>query len=411
MPAPDLVLFTVGFPYDGSESVLLAEIEVIAPRFGRLFIVPSRRGHKMLPLPPNTTVVDLGWDQGWSRSTKRRILGSQMARRVLTRTLVEPTNWHCYVRGARTYLDILATNLLKAETLRRWLTKEQLQGAVFYDYWFENTTLAIAALRKVGAIRCAVSRAHRFDVFDSAWEDLGRVPFREFKARNMDAVYAVSEDGATYLRRHLGTDASKVALSRLGVPLPDSYPCDRSDPPLVVSCSALLRRKRVDLIPSVLSACNRPLRWIHFGDGPERTRVHAAASSLPSTVSWELKGWVDNAVIRKFYGTHPVAGFLSLSVSEGIPVAMMEAQSFGIPIVALGVGGVAELVTPRTGLILDAAASATDVADALAGVVAGRRSTPDEIRAAFVERYDARTNYEAFADSLLTVWTRSNGAS
>ncbi|MBO4301339.1 MAG: glycosyltransferase [Desulfovibrio sp.] len=40
--------------------------------------------------------------------------------------------------------------------------------------------------------------------------------------------------------------------------------------------------------------------------------------------------------------------------SEGLPVSMMEAQIVGLPIVSTDVGGVSEIVTPGTGLLLPA---------------------------------------------------------
>jgi glycosyltransferase involved in cell wall biosynthesis len=405
MTKPDLVLLTAGFPYDGSESVLRSELEVISERFARLFIVPSRRGAEMTSLPPNAQVADLGWTEGFSRSAKTQILASFPASRVVTRTILSRTNWSSYLRGSRAYLDILATNLLKARSLQRWLTHHELEGAVFYDYWFENATLALATLRNRGVIRCALSRAHRFDVFDSSWADLGRVPFREYKARNLDAVFAVSEDAAKYLRDRLGSDARKVHLARLGLPIPETYPDTTAEVPVIVSCSALLPRKQVHLIPPILARLDRTLHWIHFGDGPDLERVEAAARGLPHDVTWELRGWVDNKAVRDFYSTHGVSTFLSLSTSEGIPVSMMEAQSFGIPIVALGVGGIPELVTAETGILLDVDAPSESIAQAVARASAPAEFDRTAIRSAFAERYAATTTYGAFADRLLSIWS------
>jgi len=407
---PDAVIFTVRFPCDGSEPWLAGELEATAERFGRVFVVPSRPGADPVELPANVAVVDLGWAGGWSRAEKLAALRSRLALRVLARTLRRPSNWLPYLRGARFYLDLLATELLKARGLAAWVGENGLREAIFYDYWFENSTLALAALRRLGAIRCAVSRAHRFDVFDFAWGRLGRVPFLEFKAAGLDAVFAVFDDGAAHLRRRFGRDGEKVRVARLGVPLPPSYPQSRPDPPLVVSCSSLNRRKRVHLIPEVLRACGRPLRWVHIGDGPERPRVEDAAASLPATVSWELLGRIGNDAVREFYATRPVSAFLSLSESEGVPVSMMEAQSFGVPIVALAVGGVGEIVAAEAGTALPADASPEAVAAALADALEPGRFDPERIRAAFSARYEAPAVYEAFADALLSIHSAAGTA-
>ncbi len=400
---PDLVMLTGRFPY--GETVLREELAVTAGSFDRVFVVPSRPGGDAVEIPDNATVVDLGWQRGWSAAEKRDALRSRQALRILVRTLRRPSNWGAYAGGARAYLEILAENLLKARRLEGWVEENGLRDAVFYDFWFENSTLALAALRDRGAIRCALSRAHGFDLFDDRWGGRRRVPFREYKAEFLDAIFPISEGGVEYLRAKLGRDAGKVRLARLGVPKPSSYPRGRADPPLVVSCSVARPLKRLHLIPEVLRECGQRLHWVHFGDGPELARVESAAASLPGTVAWELRGWVDNADVHDFYATHPVSAFLSLSAAEGVPISMMEAQSYGVPIVALGVGGVPEIVQAGTGALLPPDSSTEAIAETLAGALDPGRFDPDRIRSLFASRFDASANYRAFADALLSLWS------
>jgi glycosyltransferase involved in cell wall biosynthesis len=400
---PDLVMLTGRFPY--GEAVLRGELAVTAESFDRVFVVPSRPGGDAVEVPDNATVVDLGWKRGWSHSEKRDALRSRLALRIIARTLRRPSNWGAYAESTRTYLDILATNLLKARSLKQWVEENELGDAVFYDFWFENSTLALAVLRDLGAIRCAVSRAHGFDVFDYRWGGRRRVPFREYKAEHLDAIFAISEDGANDLRAKIGRNGGKVRLSRLGVPRPSSYPGGLADPPLVVSCSVMRPLKRIHLIPEVLRGCDRRMHWVHFGDGPEQDRVELAAASLPDTVTWELRGWTDNAEIHDFYASRPVSAFLSLSAAEGAPISMMEAQSFGIPIVALAVGGVPEIVQAETGVLLAPESSTGEVAEALAGALDAGRFDADRIRSLFASRFDASANYRDFAEALLEIWS------
>lgn len=398
-------MLTGRFPY--GEAVLRGELAVTAPRFDRVFVVPSRPGGEAVNMPNNARVVDLGWKAGWSRREKLDVLRSRLAARIVGRTLRRPSNWRAYAESARTYLDILAENLLKARSLAGWVEENGLRDALFYDFWFENSTLALAALRDRGAIRCAVARAHRFDAFDFEESGLRRVPFREFKADHLDAIFPIAEESAAYMRERIGANAEKVRLARLGVPSPSTYPETRADPPLVVSCSTLIPRKQAHLIPEVLQACGRPLHWVHFGDGSERERVEAAAAALPAGVTWELRGWVDNAEIRDFYATIGVSAFLSLSLSEGVPVSMMEAQSFGIPIVSLAVGGVPEVVQPGAGALVPADSSVEEIAEALAGALSPGRFDADHIRSLFASRFDASANYKEFADALVELWSEN----
>ena len=195
---------------------------------------------------------------------------------MLLRTLSAPADALPYL-ASRSYLDILARNVLKRRSLARFVAERGLGSAIFYDYWFENSTLALALLRRSGEIRTAVSRAHRFDIYDEAWD--GRpVPFRSAKAQGLDAVFPVSEFGARYLARHVPALRGKMTVERLGVRDPGRACPEQTDAtPLVVSCANLIPRKRVHLVPEVLSS--RSSRALGpSGDGPERSRVEEAAA-------------------------------------------------------------------------------------------------------------------------------------
>ncbi|MDD0858820.1 glycosyltransferase [Arthrobacter alpinus] len=58
----------------------------------------------------------------------------------------------------------------------------------------------------------------------------------------------------------------------------------------------------------------------------------------------ELKGAVANDEVLNFYRNHEISVFINVSTSEGVPVSIMEAISFDIPVVATSVGGTPEIV-------------------------------------------------------------------
>ena len=396
----DLVLLTARYPFDDHEVVLDPEIAILAERFGRIFILPSYRGKKVRRLPSNVDMAELPWFDPWPRSAKRRVLASGPALPVIAATLRRPSNLRPYLAEWRFYADLLATNVLKARVLRRFVEEQGLEGSLFYDYWFENSTLALALLRRAKLIETAVCRAHNFDVYDEDWE-AGRVPFTEFKARWLDRIFPVSEHGARYLRQRLALSPSKTPVAHLGVEARQESTESPAKVPLVVSCARLEPRKRIHLIPEVLSLVGQPLRWIHFGDGVDRPRVEAAAARLPPDVEWELRGQIDNLEVLDFYRRHPVDALLSVSISEGVPVSMMEAQSFGIPIVAIAIRGVPELVTEETGVLLAADADTDEIAAGLSRALEPVRFDRARILAFFGDRFEARKNYSEFADTLL----------
>ena len=65
-------------------------------------------------------------------------------------------------------------------------------------------------------------------------------------------------------------------------------------------------------------------------------------TSSPSNLRWTLHGQVPNAEVFNTYRSRPTDLFANTSLSEGIPVSIMEAQSCGIPILAPAVGGIPE---------------------------------------------------------------------
>jgi glycosyltransferase involved in cell wall biosynthesis len=360
-------------------------------------------------MPANTELVKMDWLEEPAGRTKKRALVSREAARVLLWTLRTPNDLRRYM-ASRMYLDILARNILKLRSLTRLVRERDLGDALFYDYWFENSTLALALLRRSGEIRTAVSRAHRFDIYDEAW-DGQPVPFRGAKAHGLDAVFAVSASGVDYLHEHIPLVRGKVSLQRLGVRDPGRAGAERTDtPPLVVTCASLLPRKRVHLVPEVLACLGRPVRWVHLGDGPERRRVEAAAEALDRNVTWTLAGQLPNRRVLDFYKWNHVDALLSLSLSEGVPVSMMEAQSYGIPVVGCGVGGVPEIIDDRTGILLDVGASAAEMAEGLAAALEPGRFDRGAVRRFFQGRFEARSNYNAFAETLIALHGRRASA-
>lgn len=400
MPDRDLVLLTSGFPFGTrSEPFLEPEIGILGERFSRVFVLPSHRETGMRPLPGNVTVVEMPWLEEPGTGEKWRALATGEAAAVLAGTPRNARSTMAYLRAPRFYLDLLARNVLKARHLRTFVREHGLSDAVFYDYWFENSTLALALLRGEGTIRNAVCRAHRFDVYDDAWER-GPVPFREVKARSLDLVALVSSHGADYMRQRLPTGSARIEVHHLGVRDHGPSPPPRGGLPLVVTCASLLPRKRVHRVPGILAETGLELRWVHFGDGPERSRVESAARELPARVTWELRGHVPRSEVLSFYQEHPVSALLSVSESEGLPVSMMEALSFGVPVVAVSGQGIPEIVNGTTGVLLPRDAGTPALSEGLGEALRPGRFAREDIRAFFKENFEAERNFNRFADTL-----------
>jgi glycosyltransferase involved in cell wall biosynthesis len=221
---------------------------------------------------------------------------------------------------------------------------------------------------------------------------------------SLDRIFPISAHGLAYLEERYPEARAKLQLSRLGVERQaERPPRVPGAPPLIVSCAALIPLKRVHLIAEALRFVDLPLRWVHFGDGPERPAVEAAAAALPEHVSWELRGHVGHDEVIGFYRRNAVDLFISLSSAEGLPVTMMEATSFGIPVLSTEVGGVPEIVTPATGRLVDVDEPSEVVAEAARDLLGLARPSSEEITAFFEANFDAEKNFTKLAAQLRSV--------
>jgi glycosyltransferase involved in cell wall biosynthesis len=236
------------------------------------------------------------------------------------------------------------------------------------------------------------------------------LPCRRWLLKQVDRVFLVSEHAHSYLLSCYPETVDRLAVSRLGTPEPGFLAAASNDGILrVVSCSAFMPVKQVDLLARglVLAAGHRPdrtIEWHHFGDGQLRRAVEALLrGSAPSNLSWAFPGHVSNAEIFGHYRSHPADLFANASQTEGIPVTIMEAQSCGIPVMAPGVGGVPEAVSPENGFLLPSPATPAGVADVVgsvlgaAGLLAPRRACS---RRSWEARFQARRNFADFARTL-----------
>ena len=133
----------------------------------------------------------------------------------------------------------------------------------------------------------------------------------------------------------------------------------------IVSCSNLIPLKRIDLIIKALSLVNagKDIEWKHFGDGILRQELEELANTwLSGKINFSFMGHYPNKELLEFYNTNRVDLFINASSTEGIPVSIMEAQSYGIPVSQTDTGAVREIVVAGTGSLIPVDATPSDLA-------------------------------------------------
>jgi glycosyltransferase involved in cell wall biosynthesis len=292
-------------------------------------------------------------------------------------------------------------------TLRNHLKKASFihengipKDAILYSYWADSGAFIISCLKRFGIQNLSLSRLHAFDIYEEG-DNHGHIPWRSFLLKQMDQLVTISEHGQRYLTSKYPYTNSKTRTINLGIPLREE-PINTAPHTgiQIVSCSWVGTRKNLTGVFDALQNMTNTT-WTHLGDGEdfEDLKNHV---NKPSTLQVQLPGRFSQDGIRSFYREKEITCFISLSTNEGLPVSMMEAMAFGIPVVSTDVGGCAEIVTPETGVLLPKKYTHEDVVKAV-NTCAQKFAAPEarkRIQDFIRQHFDAEKNYQKFLDFL-----------
>lgn len=386
-----LVLLTRNFPSpEGDYAFLRNEICYLAKSYDRVLVFPYiMDGGPPVDLPANVEYHGRLWEatsaEGW-----RQILRPTGAWRAL-RALA--TEWHSgrlAMVGSRLTVEAVAHGTKFAARILGTLGSGRGEITV-YSFWGTGGALALPFLPK--RFRKIV-RVHGHDLYEDPDYPLR---LRAAIHSSVDLIATISEHGKTHLEREFPDLSAqrKIVTSRLGSPDGGRGPTPTpGEPWTIVSCAYARDIKRLDLVLATVAEVSKahPTRWVHFGGGAGEEKLKelaAAAEAGAPRLSVELRGDTPNQAIHEFYREHAVNAFVSLSSTEGLPVSIMEALSYGIPVVATDVGGTAELVgeTLGSGILLPPDPTVNEAARAIVRACEGRSEF--DPRRVWKERTDA----------------------
>jgi glycosyltransferase involved in cell wall biosynthesis len=311
-----------------------------------------------------------------------------------------------FLKNLRKINGMVCHNLYRAYQLKAYLLKRNQQNSDnwYYSFWMDEGAMIYSILKDQKVIPDFVFRVLGYDLYDERREG-HYMPFRYLNFKMTRRIYCISRDGFSYLTaKDLFTE--KLELSYLSVF--DNGVNQMSNPHafVMVSCSSFLPLKRVHLIIEVLKHVKKELTWIHFGEGGgEKQALIDQIRQLPSNITVELKGHRSNSEILDFYRENQVNLVIHLSETEGgAPVALQEAASFGIPLLGTNAGGIPEIVTPQTGILIPVDFNIIEVAELINTFKDSHRNTAafrQSVRKFWFENFNAAINYNKLCDSLM----------
>lgn len=416
---PKLYIGTMEFPYGkGEKNFIVPELQQLQSKFDITII--STASEKLITdnndralLANDIKVICIDYSSmSWIKKIQGLFIAlhNSIFRQECIRVLrVEKKGIKCLYQTAMYYIY---ADFFKREVEKKKIIKKN-ENVLYYTYWYHIQTLAIALLNNDYPQLKLVTRAHRFDLYNEAFTG-NRQPFRTVVEKNIKGIFFISTEGLNYYASHfnrnklnIGYHICRLGTSDAGIMGPTKN--DRCEM-TIVSCSAVIVRKRINLIIEALSNLESKycINWIHFGGGDLLGELQCSAEDklhIHHNIKYRFVGYASNENIKKYYREHVVDCFISTSASEGVAVSVQEALAYGIPVIATDVGGTKEMISGN-GVLLDSNPSIEEICNAICLIYGKQEDEMHKMRERSLEiwkkRFCADDNAKKFCQLLLT---------
>lgn len=160
--------------------------------------------------------------------------------------------------------------------------------------------------------------------------------FIKWMLRNANLIFVLDDDS---LNQYINYNKNVVKVNN-SIILPEEDYSDKQlhNPIRLLFVGRLSKVKRIDEIIKAVENCKEDVVLTIVGDGEERTHLESLVETNRVKFTGALKpDQVKNEMIRGDI-------FVMNSVLEGKPMTIIEAMSYGMPIITTNVGGISELV-------------------------------------------------------------------
>ncbi len=419
-----LIVFTRKYPYSYGEPSFQDEVPYHIPHFEEIIVLAQdvSKGEATTRTPPEEVEV-------YNTATASRRMGRIKDKVKCLRWALNPSEAvksdAARIKGKPvrrvflwTFEERCHRLIAEAVSVLEGYDFSSYDEVVLYSYWlFANVRVAIGIseyLKRKGITNIRiVSRAHRYDLYEER-NRLNYLPMREYILDKIDRVYVCSRNGTDYLRQRHPAFQEKINVGYIGTLDCGVSQQQKTDVFHIVSCCRIVPVKRLERLADALCLIDFSCKWTVIGGGIEGDKYYQQVkdyihSKLDAkrNIEVEFTGALPHDAIFDYYKGNYVDALINPSESEGLPAVIMEAASFGIPIIATDVGGTTEIVIDGVnGFILPE--NFTD--EALADAIDRMKELPSETYAGFrrnareiwQENFDASVNNARFAEELFS---------
>jgi glycosyltransferase involved in cell wall biosynthesis len=418
-----LIFVSRDFPYGFREPYVEDEINEFSQHYHKVFLmVPflgaERRKEKIRKLPDNVVIIQVPTQRGFfSRFTDLLFLFTKLFWKELS---FQRKEHHLSINRQRfrDVLGYLGSAFYFKKILTKFLKSNHIpfKKTTFYSYHLSEFTLAMLWIKRRHRVAGVYSRfILQDDELHSKFSAFQ--PFRRYILNKINAVFSVSNLGRDYLFDQAGPGAPpNILVHRLGVRKVQPIVTSRENGVLkILTVSFLEKHRRIALLVEALEMAEHlEIEWHHIGDGNDQQNMKQFAFNHlfnKPNVKFRFTADLNTDQVYEIIQQDRPHVFISLSQHEDIPVSILEAFSFGIPVIAANVGGIAEVLQNGVnGILLSANPTAAELVEALNFMVQmdtkGYRNFSNSALATYEQFAQVENNYGAMIYDMIQLSRR-----
>jgi glycosyltransferase involved in cell wall biosynthesis len=282
-----------------------------------------------------------------------------------------------------------------------------------YSYWNDIDYYAACELKKEGKVLKVFSRAHGYDCYEERRIN-SYMPLKRQYSSIVDKVFLISDSAKKYYKDTYNYVESKLDVSRLGVFMPSNqkqkYNFDKKKI-RILSISNCVPIKRVDKIIKALNHLSIKekicVEWVHIGGGDLLDSLKKQAKNIcriegNCLFKYEFRDYLPHKEVQEILLNKQFDLFINTSESEGVPVSIMEAMSYSIPVIAPDVGGISDIVNSENGVLLTSNPSIKEIVNSIKEIYYSTCYL-DYRKNAFLmadNKFNADNNYKDFIEKI-----------
>lgn len=285
-------------------------------------------------------------------------------------------------------------------------TINKLQISHIHAYWSSGPAMLAMTASQLTKVNWSFT-GHSGDLIDGV--DLNR------KAKTCDGIRVISERGKRILIQTLETSILPEVI-HLGVEVPSKEVIRKSPSEFKIACVGNLIpiKNHHTLIKAlrIIESAENNFSVDIIGSGPLESELRECVHALGLDETIVFRGQIAHTELlleyaKSRYQLVVLASGTALSgQQEGIPVSLMEAMSYGIPVVSTESGGVPELVTKELNLLVppnDPTALSSKILEIMNMSIGDRATLGLQCRTRIIEDFNVTLTSNQYATWLKTL--------